>query len=128
MRATGPFDVKMTPETLVAPDAARARFALDKKYLGPLEAVGVGEMLSGGDPSSGNAAYVAVETVTGTLEGRSGSFLLVHRGLMDGGQNRLEILVVPGSGKEELVGLRGTMTIEFGPGGAHTYVLDYELE
>jgi hypothetical protein len=55
-------------------------------------------MLGAGDPSSGNAGYVAVEQVTGTLQGHTGSFALQHIGVMEGGGYKLSVAVVPGSG------------------------------
>ena len=127
MHISGSFDVKVTPETVSLPNAGHGRLSLDKHYHGPLEGPSVGEMLSGGDPRSGTAGYVAMETVAGTLEGRSGSFQLMHWGTMDGGKFDLRIEVVPASGTGDLKGLTGSMKIEFGPNGEHNYVLDYEL-
>ena len=37
------------------------------------------------------------------------------------------IIVIPDSGTGELAGLAGSMTIVIGPGGAHSYVFDYDL-
>jgi hypothetical protein len=56
----------------------------------------------------------------GTLEGRNGSFLLQHTGIMDRGTPSLTIAVVPDSGTGELAGLRGEMEIEI-DGGDHSY-------
>jgi hypothetical protein len=55
-------------------------------------------MISAGDPSSGNAGYVAIEQVTGTLSGHTGSFALQHLGVMESGSYKLDVTVVPGSG------------------------------
>jgi len=126
--AEGSFDVKMTP--LAADDALAgtqiARFSLDKQYHGDLEATAKGLMLSAGDPKSGNAGYVAVEQVTGTLEGHSGSFALQHAGTMHGGSFKLTVEVVPGSGTGELAGIGGTLTIIIAA-GKHSYTFDYTL-
>ncbi|MBS1814596.1 MAG: DUF3224 domain-containing protein [Acidobacteria bacterium] len=128
MRITGPFDVKVTPETVSLPNAEHGRLSLNKHYHGPLEGPSVGEMLSGGDPKSGTGGYVAMETVTATLDGRNGSFQLMHWGTMhSGGGFDVRIEVVPASGTGDLKGLTGTMKIEFGPKGEHGYVLEYEL-
>jgi hypothetical protein len=83
MHATRHFDVKVQPQTADNPHAAASglgRLSLDKQFHGDLDATGQGEMLGTGDGSSG--AYVALEKVSGTLHGRSGSFVLVHRALM----------------------------------------------
>jgi len=128
-RAAGPFDVKMTPVASDAPadGAPLARFSLEKRYQGDLEATATGEMLSAGSPASGSAGYVAVERVSGTLHGRRGTFALVHRGLMTRGTPELLVTVVPGTGTGELTGIAGTLTI-LAEAGRHSYVLEYELE
>ncbi len=111
--ANGAFDVKVTP---LAPDDATAdvpiaRFALDKQFHGDLEATSKGEMLSSGDPAKGVAGYVAIEHVTGTLHGHTGTFALQRTGTMDHGKFPLTVTVVPGSGSGELAGIAGTMII-----------------
>jgi hypothetical protein len=127
--ATGPFEVKLAPLEPCNRDegAAIGRMSIDKQFQGELEASSRGEMLATGDPKS-DAAYVAIERVTGTLHRRQGSFVLVHRGTMTGGKPALDIIVVPGSGSGELTGLRGTMSIEVAPDGAHSYHLDYTFD
>ena len=60
----------------------------------------------------GSAGYVAIERVTGTLHGRRGSFLLLHRGIMSQGAQDLAITVVPDSGAGELAGLSGKLDIK----------------
>jgi Protein of unknown function (DUF3224) len=120
IRATGPFDVKMIP-------AGEARFTLDKRYHGGLEATATGEMLAAMTAVSGSAGYVAIEKVSGTLAGRTGTFHLQHSGIMNRGVPSLHITVVPDSGTDGLAGLTGTMTIQIAPDGAHAYEFDYAL-
>lgn len=74
---------------------------------------------------AGSAGYVAVERVEGTLEARTGTFLLQHFGTMRRGEGRLIVEVVPDSATGGLEGLVGTMTIDAAAG--HAYVLEYEL-
>lgn len=128
-RATGPFDVKVTPQPAddYADGATLGRLTLDKSFHGDLEATSRGQMLTGMSSVKGSAGYVAIERVTGTLAGRRGSFILQHTGTMDRGTPELVITVVPDSGTDELVGLRGTMTIDVAAGGAHSYGFDYTL-
>jgi len=73
----------------------------------------------------GSAGYVAIERFTGSLAGRTGTFMLQHSGSMDRGAPGLSVSVVPDSGTEELTGLSGSMTIEVGEG--HSYRFDYDL-
>lgn len=125
-RATGPFDVKLAPlEPYVKDDPALGRFSLDKQYHGDLEGSSKGEMLSAGKPPTAGA--VAMEKVTGRLNGRSGTFVLQHSGTMEqGATTSWSIAVVPGSGTGELTGLSGKMEIII-QDGKHSYVFDYTL-
>jgi hypothetical protein len=127
-RATGTFDVKLAP--LPADDYADGqvlgRLTIDKTLRGGIEATSRGQMLTAMSGVKGSAGYVAIERVTGTLDGRRGSFVLQHNGTMIRGDGRLTIAVVPDSGTDELTGLAGTMTIEVAA-GAHSYVLEYTL-
>ena len=74
----------------------------------------------------GSAGYVAIEIVSGTLNGKSGSFALQHFGVMDKGKDSLILKVVPDSGTEALSGLSGDMKI-IQEGGEHSYIFDYSL-
>jgi hypothetical protein len=126
--AEGTFDAKTTP--LPADDATMGtligRYSLVKQYHGDLEATAKGEMLSAGDPSTGNAGYVAIEQVTGTLHGHTGSFALQHIGTMENGSYKLSVVVVPGSSTAQLTGLAGTLTIVIA-NGKHSYTFEYSL-
>ena len=93
---------------------------------GALEATGHGEMLTAGTEVQGSAGYVAIERVTGTLDGRAGSFTLQHLGTMTRGVGEMLITVVPDSGTGELAGLAGRLTIH-NADGAHSYDFDYTL-
>jgi hypothetical protein len=124
-KITGPFDVKMLPES--GPDAPVGRFALDKKYHGDLAAASTGEMLAAMTAVKGSAGYVAIEKVTGKLAGRTGTFHLQHTGVMNRGVPSLVITVVPDSGTGELTGLTGSMTIKIAADGTHSYEFEYSL-
>jgi hypothetical protein len=125
---TGEFDVKMNPEAMsaVAAESGVGRMSLDKRYHGALDASGKGEMLAYMDPALGSGAYVAMERVAGSLEGRDGSFLLHHTGVMTRGAPSLAVVVVPDSGRDGLAGLSGTLNIRI-EGGKHYYDFDYAL-
>jgi hypothetical protein len=129
MRATGPFDVKLSPQASdEEPNGSTlARLSLDKQFHGDLEATSTGTMLSAGTRVTGSAGYVAIERVTGTLQGRQGSFVLQHFATMNRGTPDLKIIVVPDSGTGALTGLTGQMTIIIAAGGKHSYEFDYTL-
>jgi len=125
--ATGPFDVKVTHQDDNSADPLLARMTLDKHYHGDLEATGQGQMLTAGTAVKGSGAYVAIEKVTGTLKGRTGSFVLQHTGTMTQNIPQLTITVVPDSGTGQLEGIAGKMTITIAPGGKHSYDFEYTL-
>lgn len=127
--AAGTFEVKLAPQkpdNKEAESANLSRISVDKQYHGDLDAAGRGEMLSATTDVKGSAGYVALERVTGTLHGRSGSFVLQHSGIMTRGEPQLSVTVVPDSGTGELAGLAGTMKIRI-DGKQHFYELDYAI-
>ena len=76
---------------------------------------GTGDGLEGGTfeavlfyRADGTSTYVALMYLTGTLDGRSGSFVLQGDGTYDGKTAHSRFSVVEGSGSGELAGLRGT--------------------
>jgi len=127
MHAKGPFDVKLAPQT--SPDLPQdvlSRMSIDKQFHGDLEGTSKGEMLIGGTDVKGSAGYVAMEQVTGKLNGRSGSFILQHSATMNRGVPQLSITVVPDSGTGQLAGLTGSMNIII-TDGKHAYDFEYTL-
>ena len=127
--AIGPFEVKIDPQ---APDekaggTAIGRMLIDKKFHGDLEATSKGTMLAAGTGAKGSSGgYVALEIVTGTLKGRTGTFVLQHSATMTRGVPTLSITVVPDSGTGQLTGLAGKMNINITE-GKHSYELEYTL-
>jgi hypothetical protein len=126
--ARGVFEVEMKPDgrddradgTLLGSTVVRKRFH------GDLDASSRGRMLTGLTRVKGSAGYVLIERVEGSLNGRTGTFLLQHFGLLDRGIPRQTIEVVPDSGTDELVGLKGRMTGQIAQ-GVHSYALAYRL-
>jgi len=121
---TAEFTVTLSPADPVLPGTAR--FDLAKVWTGGIVGSGRGVMLSAGDPASGSAGYVALETVEGTLDGRRGSFALQQLGTMSGGTPLLRYDIVPGSGTDELAGLSGTVDLEVTE-GRHEVRVAYRL-
>ena len=126
--AKGTFTVEMKPQTEpnTADGVSLGRMSLDKQFKGDLVATGKGEMLTALTPIKGSAGYVAIERVTGTLQGRGGSFIFQHSGTMDQGAQRLSITVVPGSGTGALAGISGAFKINITE-GKHFYEFEYSL-
>jgi len=126
-QAKGTFEVKLNPqietETI---DASLGRMTIDKQLHGDLEGTSKGQMLTAGTSTKNSGAYVAVEKVTGTLHGRSGSFILQHSATMTRGTPQLTIQVVPDSGTDQLIGLAGDFKITITE-GKHYYEFDYSI-
>jgi Protein of unknown function (DUF3224) len=116
IHATGSFEVKMTPA---------------KAWHGDFEGVSRGEMITGSTASTGSMAYVAIERMTGKLNGRQGGFTFAHRASMMKGDaapaGELSVTVVPNSGTGELTGLTGSLMIHIDAQGKHTWTFDYSL-
>ena len=128
MKISGPFTVELQP---IDPNedsegVSIGRMLIAKRFEGGLTAVSGGQMLMARAAVEGSAGYVAIERVTGSLEGRKGSFVLQHFGLMTRGVSELTVTVVPDSGTGELEGLSGTMTIRV-EGAEHSYEFDFDL-
>jgi len=126
MTARGSFEVKMISQSGESAGGAFGRFLLDKTFHGDLEGVSKGQMLTSGGPPSKFGGYVALEQVIGTLNGKTGGFVLIHRGTMNDGNDPLDVTVVPGSGTEELAGIAGLMKIIV-EGSKHLYEFSYTL-
>lgn len=133
VHAKGSFDVKMTPAEATDFEKANdiARFTFDKTWHGDFEGVSHGEMITGSTVSTGSMAYVAIERMTGKLNGKSGSFTFSHRATMMKGDptsaGELSVVVIPNSGAGELTGLAGSLMIHIDAQGKHTWTFDYSL-
>jgi len=127
MHAKGMFDVKVTPVASDGKsDSPITRMSIEKQFHGDLEGSSKGEMLSAGSPVKGSAGYVAMEQVSGTIHGHTGTFILQHNAVMDRGKPSLSIAVVPDSATDGLAGLKGTMNIIINE-GKHSYDFEYSL-
>lgn len=126
--ARGTFEVKLNPqppEDKVG-DATIGRMSIAKQFHGDLDATSQGQMLMTGTKVQGSAGYVAIERVTGTLHGHSGTFALQHNGTMTRGAPQLTVSVIPDSGTGDLAGLAGQMEIKIAD-GKHSYDFEYTL-
>lgn len=129
LHATGSFEVKIDPQPSdeKSGGAAIGRMLLDKQFHGDLEATSKGTMLAAGTGAKGSSGgYVALEVVSGSLKGRTGTFVLLHTGIMTRGTPSLSVTVVPDSGTGQLVGLAGKMSINI-VDGKHSYDFEYTL-
>jgi hypothetical protein len=125
--ASGTFEVKVMPQTDDKNgDPALGRMTIDKQFHGDLEGTSKGQMLTGMTDVKGSAGYVAIEKVSGTLKGRTGTFILQHTGVMNRGVPQLAVTVVPDSGTGQLVDIIGNFKIIIAE-GKHSYEFEYTL-
>lgn len=122
--ATGTFDVDLAPAEA---SGQLGRFQFTKHWHGGLAGTSAGEMLSAGDPSTGTAAYTALEVFEGSLDGRAGGFAFHQYGTMVDGADELRYTIVPASGSGELEGIAGELELSVDDEGTHAYALRYEL-
>jgi len=126
--AKGTFEVTIIPQSHQegVGDSSVARMALVKVFSGEMNGTGNGQMLAYRSAVSGSAGYVAMEKVQGTMNGRTGSFILQHNGTMNRGEPLLTIKIVPDSGAEQLTGISGEMLLKIEE-GKHYYEFQYML-
>ncbi len=98
---------------------------IDKIFSGGMSGTGKGQMISK-RIEGGAAVYYAVEEFTGSVEGKNGTFTLLHNGFMNSDTQTLEIKILEGSGGDELHTISGSMSIHRDAEG-HTYELSYTL-
>ena len=123
--STTPFTIEnWEPHTVDEPTdgPALGRVSFRKTYRGDdLTGTAVATMLN-----CGQIAYTAMERITGTLGGRTGSFALVHGAAPGAEQADVATgVIVAGSGTGELAGLTGRVEIRHGDDGPKLF-LDYE--
>ena len=78
--------------------------------------------------TDGSASFCAIERVAGTLDGKTGTFLLQDEGGLQGTKVKGRWFVIPGSGTGALSGLRGDGSFEAELGQHASYVIDYWFE
>ncbi len=101
-----------------------ARATVRKRMTGAIEGTSVAEVSTTGQGTG--RAYSALERVEGTLDGRTGTFLLQHGGAGDETGQAAFGHIVPGTGTDELTGLRGTAVFAHDDAGARI-TLSYTL-
>jgi hypothetical protein len=97
---------------------------ISKTYTGAFDGTGEVRMLAcqTGENTEDGAGYMAQERLAGTLDGRTGTFVMQH-GAVGGPDGTDQYgFVVPGSATGQLTGLTGTCLMQHGE-----LTLDYDL-
>lgn len=131
MTATGTFDLHDWQEPYYdeTPAAKLAKISNRKTFHGDLTGTSSARLLTVGVPVEGSdefagVAYVAIERITGSVHGRTGSFVVLHVADRTAGMN---VSVVAGSADGELTGLSGDLRIKRAEDGSHSYEFDYRF-
>jgi hypothetical protein len=103
------------------------RIHVEESFTGDISGEGVVEFLQAAG-ADGSASFVGIERVTGTVGGRTGTFLLQDAGTVQGSIVSGDWFVVPGSGTGQLAGLRGEGGFRANLGENAQVHLDYWFE
>ena len=128
-RTTSEFEITAWQDTAY-PDHADgsklSRATVKKSFKGEFEGTSTAEVLIHAS-QEGTQSYIAWEQIEGRIGDRRGSFIVQHGGIRHQGGQKAFGHVVPGSGTNELQGLRGLAEYSHDEKGA-TLTLDYYFE
>jgi hypothetical protein len=102
-----------------------SRVHITRTFTGDVEGESTAELMIA--KSEGGGGYVGHDRITGTLDGKSGSFVFQHSGIMGTEGVTNTGTIVPGSGTGALEGITGEGTMLADEEGNHTLTLAYEL-
>jgi Protein of unknown function (DUF3224) len=128
--ATGRIEVKTyEPQAYEEVDAGPnlVEIHVTETFTGDIEGEGVVRFLQA-IREDGSASFIGIERVTGSINGRQGTFLLQDAGTLEGSTVRGDWFVIPGSGTGELAGLRGEGGFQAELGQHASITLDYWFE
>ncbi len=74
------------------------------------------------------AHFVGLQQITGSVGGRTGSFVAAAEGDHDGTGSTITFSIIPDSGTGELAGITGDGSLDAKGGPSGTYELNYTLE
>ncbi len=125
MQATSTYETLHADESPLsgaADEATVLRGTRRRRFAGDIAGEGTADILiAQGTPE--RVGYVATERFTGSVAGRSGTFLFQHGAAIDRGDLTPFGYIVPGTGTGELAGIRGEVRM-----GTDTLTLSYDFE
>lgn len=129
-QATGTFEIEVWDEQPYDEheDTKLTRTHVTKSFHSDIQGTSTAELLMAYGAVEGSAAYTGFERIVGSVNGRSGGFVLHHTATASRAARSAMWSVVPDSGTGELRGLSGEARIGAGSDEGHTFTLDYELE
>jgi hypothetical protein len=129
--ATGTFKIEVWDEDAYIEEETGGkltRASVKQSFAGDIEGEGSVEWLMCYRPDK-TADFVGLQRISGRLGERSGSFVLQSNGVFDGKEARADLMVVDGSGTDDLLGIKGSGELSAPVGGGEpTVSLDYGFE
>lgn len=116
-----------TPYDRPAEGPTLTKIHVEESFSGDIVGNGIVEFLQASQ-TDGTASFVGIERVSGTVAGKNGTFLLQDAGTVKDNIVSGDWFVIPGSGTEELKGLRGEGGFKANLGEGATVHLDYWFE
>ena len=104
-----------------------AKIHVEETFSGDIDGNGIVEFLQAAR-MDGSASFVGIERVTAKIAGRQGTFLLQDAGTVEGNVVSGDWFVIPGSGTDQLEGLRGEGGFRANLGEGAEVHLDYWFE
>ena len=135
MRAPATFSPKKWVETTyeqVTPRTKITRASVEYQYTGQVQGEGSVEYLmfyssyDEHNPHKATAEYLGLIMFRGTVDGKSGAFVLEDRGAFEAVTARSSLRILPGSGTDQLAGIRGSGISVATPKSCHIE-LEYHL-
>ncbi len=130
MNASGEFEIASWDEDTyreLEGEAKLTRASVTQTFTGDLSGSGEVQWLMCYGPD-GTARFVGLQRIEGTIDGRSGSFVVESLGNFDGAKAAGPWSILPGSGAGGLAGIRGEGGFEAPLGSKASYTLDYSFE
>jgi uncharacterized protein DUF3224 len=103
-----------------------SRVHISRTFTGGLEGESTAEIMIA--KSEGGGGYVGHDRISGRLNGKAGSFVFQHGGIMSQEGVSNNGTIVPGTGTDELTGITGEGTMLADEDGNHTLTLEYQLQ
>ena len=125
---TGTFQITSWDESPYSEseDGAKQTHAkITQTYSGVIEGTSELQYLMSYQPDS-IALFVGFETITATINGQSGSFVLQHNGKFEAGVASSDFSIVEKSAKGDLANLSGTGSFKSGENGQAAYQFNIE--
>ena len=128
--ASGTFEVTLGGEDTLHEIEGGPRLAHatgTQRFTGDLQADGAVDWLMCYLPDR-SATFVGLQRIDGSIDGRSGTFVMHADGSHDGTGSDGTWTVVPGSGTGGLVGIAGEESFNAAGGPTVTYVLEFRFD